>query len=137
MSINAAVQELEMVREQLQQHLAQIDQQRSAIVAELRRVEEALSALDTGAKTAPRVVEHAGKYRPLWQALTRRNDETWVASFDDVEQVLGFPLPPSCRRHLPHWYGPEGSAVARAIHDAGWKATLVSLEDEEVTFRRQ
>jgi hypothetical protein len=55
----------------------------------------------------------------------------------DVEELIGFPLPPSCRRHLPHWYGAEGSAVARAIQDAGSKATLVSLEDEEVTFRKQ
>lgn len=74
-------------------------------------------------------VEHPDPHSSMWMSgLLRRID---------VEELIGFPLPPSCRRHLPHWYGAEGSAVARAIQDAGSKATLVSLEDEEVTFRKQ
>ena len=137
MSIGGAIEELESVQSDLRSKLSTIESQRLDIIEELRRVEDALDTLGEKLDTAPRVIEHTGKYRALWQALRTRDDDTWSASFDDVEQILGFPLPPSCRRHLPHWYGFEGSAVARAIHDAGWKATLVSLENEEVTFRRQ
>ena len=54
-----------------------------------------------------------------------------------VECVLGFPLPPSSRRHLPHWYGYDNTAVGRAIRDAGWRARRVNLESETVTFQRQ
>ena len=48
--------------------------------------------------------------------------------------ILGFPLPDSCRSHSPHWYSYAGSAVARAIIDAGWHAANVNLSLESVTF---
>jgi len=46
------------------------------------------------------------------------------------------PLPQSARRHSTHWYGYEGTALGRAIRDAGWHARQVSLTDETVTFIR-
>ncbi|MDO8108292.1 hypothetical protein Q6348_13915 [Isoptericola sp. b441] len=57
-------------------------------------------------------------------------------AFSDVEDVLGLPLPPSARNHLPHWYGYEGTALGRAIRDAGWRASGVNLTAERVTFVR-
>lgn len=82
---------------------------------------------------------HAGKYADLWRWLRERPAEQREvrATFAEVEQVLGFPLPASSRSHLPHWYGYDGSAVSRAIRDAGWKATQVSLEGETVVFVRE
>jgi len=44
-------------------------------------------------------------------------------SFDAVEDVLGRPLPEPARTHLAHWHGYDGTALGRAIRDAGWKAT--------------
>ena len=82
------------------------------------------------------VADHAGKYRPLWAWLRSQEPSSVMATFGDVERVLGFPLPPSCRRHLPHWYGYDGTAVGRAIRDAGWRVTRVSLEHETVPFER-
>lgn len=79
---------------------------------------------------------HEGKYRPLWEFLRGSKESRLQMSFDEVEQVLGFPLPPSSRDHHPHWYGYKGSAVARAIIDAGWKAHNVDLVNEQVTFVR-
>jgi hypothetical protein len=80
--------------------------------------------------------EHHGKYRALWQWLCDQRVASVDTSFADIERVLGFPLPPSCRRHQPHWHSYEGSAVVRAIIDAGWRATNVNVEREEVTFVR-
>lgn len=77
---------------------------------------------------------HTGKYRELWRWLKGQSGDRVELSFTQVEQILGFPLPPSCRVHLAHWYGFDGSAVARAVHDAGWKASAVSLEQESVAF---
>jgi hypothetical protein len=80
--------------------------------------------------------EHHGKYRALWKWLRDQTVDRIEASFSDVEQVLGFSLPPSSRHHQPHWHSYDGSAVVRAVIDAGWKATNVNLEEESVTFVR-
>lgn len=74
-----------------------------------------------------RAVEHGGKYRPLWQWLRERPDRKVTVSFAEIEAAIGMPLPPSCRRHVAHWHSYEGSAVARAIGDAGWRASNVDL----------
>ena len=81
--------------------------------------------------------EHLGKYRPLWVWLREQREPSVTTTFGEIERVLGFPLPPSSRRHLPHWYGYENTAVGRAIRDAGWRARRVNLETERVTFERQ
>jgi hypothetical protein len=82
------------------------------------------------------VRDHAGKYRGLWEWLTRESRPEVNATFSQLEDVLGFSLPRSCRDHQPHWYGYEGSAVARAIIDAGWRAHHVNLAEETVTLTR-
>jgi hypothetical protein len=51
-----------------------------------------------------------------------------------LEQRAGIVLPESSRNYLPHWYGYRGSAVARAIIDAGWHASNVDLEAGTVTL---
>lgn len=79
---------------------------------------------------------HQGKYRALWQWLRSQEGEELRLSFADVEQILDMPLPPSARNHLPHWDGYQGTALGRAIRDAEWRASQVSLTDERVTFLR-
>jgi hypothetical protein len=80
--------------------------------------------------------EHHGKYRPLWKWLGDQRVDEVATSFEEIERILGFSLPPSCRRHQPHWHSYEGSAVVRAIVDAGWRASGVNIERERVTFVR-
>jgi hypothetical protein len=53
------------------------------------------------------------------------------------EEVLDFPLQRSSRKHKPHWYGYDGSAVARAISDSGWTARDVDTVRERVAFGRK
>jgi Protein of unknown function DUF262/Family of unknown function (DUF6416)/Protein of unknown function (DUF1524) len=81
--------------------------------------------------------EHTGKYRLLWRWLQEQGRDEINLSFADIEQVLGMSLPQSARRHLTHWYGYEGTALGRAIRDAGWRAHQVNLTDETVTFIRE
>jgi hypothetical protein len=80
---------------------------------------------------------HHGKYAKLFDWLRRQPGPSVTVSFTKVEEILGFALPPSSRRHMAHWYGYKGSAVARAIADAGWKASEVNLTAERVTFIRR
>lgn len=79
---------------------------------------------------------HSGKYRALWAWLGDQVADEIPVTFAQVEEVLGMDLPPSVRNHLPHWYGYEGSALGRAIRDAGWKASGVNLTAERLTFVR-
>ncbi|KRF29470.1 DUF262 domain-containing protein [Phycicoccus sp. Soil802] len=79
---------------------------------------------------------HSGKYADLYRWLRGQDADEVRSTFGQVEEVIGFPLPESCRTHMAHWYGYDGSAVARAIADAGWRASAVNLAAESVTFVR-
>lgn len=79
---------------------------------------------------------HVGKYRSLWQWLAAQTADELSLTFGEIEEVIGMPLPTSCRRHPAHWHSYEGSAVARAIQDAGWRASNVSLNHQHLTLRR-
>lgn len=48
-------------------------------------------------------------------------------SFSDLERKAGIALPDSSRAHVAHWHSYQGSAVVRAIVDAGWHAAQVDL----------
>lgn len=76
-----------------------------------------------------------GKYARLTEWLRTRPAREFDATFAEVEAVLGFPLPPSSRRHVVHWHSADGSAVVRAIHAAGWRARRVDLTNERLTFQ--
>ena len=45
----------------------------------------------------------SGKYAGLTRWLLEAEEPEVRASFADVEAVLGFALPPSCRAHVAHW----------------------------------
>ncbi|MDT0276663.1 DUF262 domain-containing protein [Blastococcus goldschmidtiae] len=103
----------------------------------------AVSPEEAGAEPAEAVDEevddssvpsHTGKYRKLWEWLRAQDADEIPLTFEEVEEVLGIPLPPSARLHMPHWYGYEGTALGRAIRDAGWKASMVDLQEQRVTF---
>jgi hypothetical protein len=62
---------------------------------------------------------HTGKYRPLWEWLLQQERREIQISFSDLERQAGITLPDSCRAHPAHWHSYQGSAVVRAIVDAG------------------
>jgi hypothetical protein len=78
----------------------------------------------------------AGTYRELGRWLADQAQDVVSLDFSQVEDVLGAPLPPSARAYEQHWRRYEGSALARAIVDAGWRTAVVDLEQERVVFRR-
>jgi len=77
------------------------------------------------------------KYDPLTRHLSSLTAPEWKASFRDVERVLGFPLPPSSRRHRAIWSNnPQNHAMTRAWLEAGWRTEQVDLESGKVVFRK-
>jgi hypothetical protein len=87
-------------------------------------------------RRAPEASGHTGKYRALWQWLHGRTTAREELTFAQIEQLLGLALPASCYDHSAHWSGYEGSAVARAIADAGWRARP-DLDGRRVILERR
>lgn len=80
-----------------------------------------------------------GKYEPLAARLTGERDSEWSATFAQVEEVLGFKLPVSARKHREWWANQRdgGHSQAKGWQDAGWQVWRVDLVNEKVEFRRR
>ena len=78
-----------------------------------------------------------GKYAPLFQHLSALDRAVWPATFEEVEAILGFPLPPSARKYQAWWANEEeGSRHARAWLAAGWRTSAVDLTSGRLVFIR-
>ena len=84
----------------------------------------------------PKSQEHTGKYKALWLHLSDETAQILRVTFDELERIIGFPLPSSSRRYLQYWRSYKASAIARAIQDAGWRTAHVDIRDESVVLRR-
>lgn len=80
------------------------------------------------------------KYDRLRSFLSTLPDgKKWhSATFEELERVLGFPLPPSARRHGGWWTNTlDGThSQARAWLEAGWRVWRSDLARESVEFER-
>ena len=79
-----------------------------------------------------------GKYAVLTDWLLAPNQRTRRAinaTFEDVEQILGFHLPESAYNYQPYWQGLP-NPLARAVLAAGWKVTSLSLVGKTLVFQK-
>lgn len=78
-----------------------------------------------------------GKYDPLRHHLASISNLEWVASFSDIESVLGCALPSSAGEHRTWWANHGGQMVhQKAWMAAGWRVDVIDLGRRRVTFRR-
>ena len=80
-----------------------------------------------------------GKYQELYTYLSSLQVSEWRTSFNEVEAVIGFELPPSARLHRPWWgnqRGGNGHSHALAWSVAGWETAEVDMDAETLMFRR-
>ncbi len=78
------------------------------------------------------------KYTPLRRFLESQSGNRAALSFQEVERILGFALPPSARKHQPWWANTGGSHVhAAAWLDAGWRTAKVEMSNERLVFVRE
>lgn len=73
------------------------------------------------------------RYAPLGRHLETVFGDAITMSFSEIEEVLGFPLPPSARKHGPWWSNGASNAVWVA---AGWKSEGRDMGAQSITFRR-
>lgn len=80
-----------------------------------------------------------GKYEPLARYLDSRKDDSWTASFDEIEAKLGFPLPKSAHDHRAWWSNQKsaGHSQKEGWQAAGWETSEVDLHRGTVRFERR
>ncbi|MEQ1641187.1 MAG: hypothetical protein ABL881_10290 [Novosphingobium sp.] len=79
-----------------------------------------------------------GIYEPLARFLGSLKDDSWTASFEQVESKLGFELPPSARKYRQWWSNERGKGHSQkdGWQSVGWETSDVDLRDERVCFVR-
>ena len=78
------------------------------------------------------------KYEPLKRYLEATGETSVSLSFEQIEQILGSPLPASARKH-PAWWSnsPAGHVNAQAWLDAGYHSEQVDLAGARLVFARR
>ncbi len=75
------------------------------------------------------------KYAPLTRHLRAINADRLPMTFAELEALLGFPLPPSARKHRAWWANnPTTHVNAAAWHLAGYQSQAVDLDAEKLAF---
>jgi len=77
-----------------------------------------------------------GKYDPLKRFLLAKHEDSWRASFAEIEVVLGFTLPPSAQKYPAWWSNNPGNVATNAWLDADWRTEGVDVPGKKVTFIR-
>jgi len=73
------------------------------------------------------------KYLNLTLHLAQLDSQEWEASFEEIEDVLGFPLPKSAWDY-PAWWANQGRAQSLAWQGAGWHTSEVDISGGRIKF---
>jgi hypothetical protein len=76
-----------------------------------------------------------GRYARLTAFLAGSDTPTVACTFEQLEDVLGAPLPPSARTSIPYWSRLK-TALGGAIAAGGYRPTTVDLWNERVILAR-
>jgi len=76
-----------------------------------------------------------GKYWRLTEYLKNLDHDTTLA-FDEMGDILGFPLPDSATLYAPWWHGGSTHTQTRGWEDAGWSVVKADRDNKRVTFKR-
>jgi hypothetical protein len=76
-----------------------------------------------------------GRYARLTEFLAECDTPTVACTFEQLEDVLGAPLPPSARTSIPYWSRLK-TALGSAIAAGGYRPTTVDLWNERVILAR-
>lgn len=77
------------------------------------------------------------KYQPLETFLAGASSDELAMSFAEIEQVLGFPLPPAAHTHRAWWSNnASNNVMTRAWLAAGYVTEQVDMASERLVFRK-
>ncbi len=77
------------------------------------------------------------KYAPLGAFLASTGRDEVRMSFRDIEDLIGFSLPPSAHKHRAWWSNnASNNVMAHAWKDAGYRSARVDMAGETLVFER-
>jgi putative antitoxin of VapBC-like toxin-antitoxin system len=78
------------------------------------------------------------RYQPLAEFLAAKKGDIWEASFEEIESLLGFPLPQSAYKYPAWWANQsgEGHSQTRGWLSAGWRTCALDRERRRIRFER-
>lgn len=76
------------------------------------------------------------KYSPLRDFLVQQQNDQVRLGFEEVEKILGGPLPRSAYEHQAWWANDPGHSQGRSWYGAGWRTENLNLSRRTVIFRR-
>ncbi|WP_441339161.1 DUF7662 domain-containing protein [Paenibacillus sp. VTT E-133280] len=79
--------------------------------------------------------KNVGKYASLYGFLLNSQEEQVTINVGQIEEILGFSLPPSASKHRPWWANTLTHSHAKSWLLAGWEVDSVNL-GEKTVFRR-
>ena len=79
------------------------------------------------------------KYRNLTLHLASLNEAKWVAKFQEIEAILGFPLPRSAYSYPAWWSNQSGDGhiQSQSWQSAGWRTGELDLANQQISFLYQ
>ncbi|MEM8646193.1 MAG: hypothetical protein AAGF86_07595 [Pseudomonadota bacterium] len=78
-----------------------------------------------------------GKYEPLARFLKASKKARVDLSFDEIERLLGFALPPSSKSYRAWWSNnASNNVMTQAWLEAGYKTERVDLDQKKLSFSR-
>ncbi len=79
-----------------------------------------------------------GKYEPIARKLKQASNDEYCASLSEIEEILGFKLPASARKHRAWWSNSyKGNhSQAEGWIGAGWETRDIDVKRERVRFVR-
>lgn len=80
---------------------------------------------------------YGGRYARLAAHLESLRREKLALSFEEIERIIGGPLPPGARRHRAWWANDSVShAQSRLWLEAGWRVASVNMTAQRAVFSR-
>ena len=76
------------------------------------------------------------KYRPLGEYLVKQYKVSASLTFQEIEQILGFPLPPSAYSHRAWWANSLLHPQAGSWLNVGWKVSKFNMEKKIALLKR-
>ena len=65
------------------------------------------------------------KYENLWQKVSESGEEKFVLAFDEVENIVGFPLDHSFLKYK------------KELSEFGYEVVKISMKEKEIEFRKK
>jgi len=77
------------------------------------------------------------KYRLLSDYLHNSEEIRVSLTFDDIERLLGFKLPPSARKHMAFWANTTSHSIALSWLGVGYEIVEADMKNEVVIFEQK